>query len=739
MSIKIVNYYVKRRIAIPRQHIFGTFLVSPDSLGEDMRQLGLTAYKLLEKWYGRLKPVKLPFRFIARAQAINDYDKAKGWDPAKDDPLIFADDASVDRVLNQVLEVHQQLVDRARAEGLPIRKHKFAPKIDVVDEDAIIDAFGSESKLGALIADKYPVVCDVMANHEVIRKFVIQRVKYPGWWINSNVPPSSKPDAAAIRSLQVLLKVFKALDKKLTHSDRIDLIRTLPDYPDTNGGYPNFDPSFDPANPLINGKTRAALELKDVWKDVLQNKKTEALTASDFDKMMNNTKMRIARVYGNAVAEAFMGVGTNSRFGPMDKSVPLWEPEAALKIRGAVYGLPRIREVWMASFMANVLQSSLIPRTKGWRLVAKGLWFDDAKRDEILQYIKDHKLQTFESDASAFDKSQSPYFRKALHEAIASTTKSPAFARAVLDQPITMPLIIPDPADVGYRWQRDGNALLTSSAVGLLSGIRLTSDLDTWFMVWLIIHAYLSSGVYTEEQIIRAIVDGPPLFLVFGDDTLLLEKDLTRLARLKTAMRAAADTFGLKLTLIPSDRFLMRRLFAGTDAPVTTRILQQTLANEYPVTDPSIFNLGLAARLNGLKGIYTDGRGQREQPRGYVSFLDDIVLDVLQQVVIKNRARYPELDLSVRLLAAFRQGNGRQAIELTKLAQQRVASEPRTAAQYIADLMKQSASPHAARILQHYIENAPALAEIAEKQISINEGIHRTLRHLLGMPSDFYL
>jgi DNA-binding phage protein len=258
-------------------------------------------------------------------------------------------------------------------------------------------------------------------------------------------------------------------------------------------------------------------------------------------------------------------------------------------------------------------------------------------------------------------------------------------------------------------------------------------------MVWLIVHAYLSSGVYTEEQIIRAIVEGPPLFLVFGDDTLLLEKDLARLAKLKAAMKIAADTFGLKLTLIPSDRFLMRRLSAGADSPVAARILQQTLANEYPVTDPNIFNLGLSARLSGLKGIYTDGRGTKKQPDEHVSSLDDIVLDVLHQTINKSKEKHPELDLSVRLLAAFKRGDGQQALELTKVAQQRVANEPRTAAQYIADLMKQSASPHAARILQHYIENAPALAEIAKKQISINEGIHRTLRHLLGMPFDFYL
>jgi hypothetical protein len=258
-------------------------------------------------------------------------------------------------------------------------------------------------------------------------------------------------------------------------------------------------------------------------------------------------------------------------------------------------------------------------------------------------------------------------------------------------------------------------------------------------MVWLIIHAYLSSGVYTEEQIIRSIVHGPPLFLVFGDDTLLLERDLSRLAKLKQAMATAASIFGLKLTLIPSDRFLMRRLSAGADAPVTARILQQTLANEYPVNDPHIFNLGLSARLNGLKGIYTDGRMPTQLSVDFTSSLDDAALNAMIKIIAARIKQYPELTLSIELLKAFVQRDIKKVQELTKKAQQQVAEKPDTAARYIADLMKQSASPHAARILQHYIDNVPTLAAIAKRQISINEGIHRTLRHLLGMPADFYL
>jgi len=172
-----------------------------------------------------------------------------------------------------------------------------------------------------------------------------------------------------------------------------------------------------------------------------------------------------------------------------------------------------------------------------------------------------------------------------------------------------IPLIWPDHvgSDKGRGW------VFTPQRIGLLSGLKITSEEGTFINMIVNLAALEHAGVLNESAMLDYLVQyrngnvgsGREYFHVMSDDDLLIHDSPATLFKVGSEFREATKRAGLKGSLEFGDRFLMRHCLNGRDTPVPARVWQNTISNEEPYTDPLKFLVGLGMRSDGLLGQKT--------------------------------------------------------------------------------------------------------------------------------------
>jgi len=155
--------------------------------------------------------------------------------------------------------------------------------------------------------------------------------------------------------------------------------------------------------------------------------------------------------------------------------------------------------------------------------------------------------------------------------------------------------------------------IFLAKVIGLLSGLKITSEEGTFVNLIVNIQALLDGGKHSESELFDYLtyyLHEPPgsrteLVDIQSDDTLLKHNNLKSLLHMAAHFKTNADLAGIKGSIEIGERFLMRMMLQGADSPVPYRVFQNTISNEESVVDILKFAVGFAIRTDGLLGHKT--------------------------------------------------------------------------------------------------------------------------------------
>lgn len=554
---------------------------------------GSTVPDFIRKTYGVsiVKPVNLPFSFMSRD------DKQKSYDWGKSDPFVMKNKGSktvFDRSCRLVIDA---IMKEAAILNLPTELDKDR-KIKVLDEEG---TFTAQLKIGLGNAKsdyEREAIAFLIANLDIAKKFSLVRTVRPGWSIVSYSGQEAQITGSRARAFQVVVRAMKAIMTSGSIFDNVHQ-QTLSESGDpltTSTGYPLF------AAQTKDGLPSSKLETLQMYANL-------GTAGMDWSKVKEVIGLKCPtpslRTYPFAIAPL-------RRLQPGYKWAATFMPSSTgLKVAGSDRGYNSIRVAWMSSYILNLYMSPLQTELKAIRKLMPGILHTAPMIKGYNKYIRDKKPIVFESDYSNYDRTIPSNLIVELVAALYKGRKHEKFVTDMIrNVHYDIPLIYPDkiPGSLNAGW------IFTPEKIGLLSGVKITSDEGTFANLICVIDAFLSSGVWTEakayEYLTQCLRGISPenmefRFLIQSDDTMIFANNPAEAEKLKKAFLHAAEGFGFKGAVTSGDRFLMKHMTNGKYAPVPCRVFQNTLSNEDPETDPIIFLVGLATRTDGLLGQKT--------------------------------------------------------------------------------------------------------------------------------------
>lgn len=407
-----------------------------------------------------------------------------------------------------------------------------------------------------------------MGEQDIASKFSIQRRFPPKFFVIPKKLPEGEFSDDFDLCLQAYVKRVASLSS-IKSANPLSIMLTDHDPFDTNQGFPTYS-----TNPELRFSTAAALSFQRYEADHIIRRITEMSTALGFDQSM---------IWPAAIAK---------RSGPTHKPILVYRDHAdgysVIADLEATGYYTRGRQVFMMPFYFNMLISAVALPLKMGRLSIPGFSHDANGESQYLpKFTEDEGYEIAESDLSAFDTTITPALRKRLWHWCRHYGFNPV-ALDLLEYFEQSTMIFSAP----YNSAQKGSLSYVMGRFGLLSGLKVTTEVGSAISAASTLKAYLRAGVITKAQ----LLDGSwPLFLMLGDDTLLKNR--------KGAIKA--DIFeksyaeeGLKVKyLVPGKRFLMNHIKDGKKYGVCNRVIQQTLFNEDAYTHVGQLRLGLASRL----------------------------------------------------------------------------------------------------------------------------------------------
>jgi hypothetical protein len=241
----------------------------------------------------------------------------------------------------------------------------------------------------------------------------------------------------------------------------------------------------------------------------------------------------------------------------------------------------------MVSRLFNLAISPLSQQVKAARSRIFGFWHDGESRKKQLRWISEveKSMDIYESDFSAYDTSFTPEHRLAIYAALQTAGFQPQCLELMREAESRWSVFTPL-----IEGPRQGEVAVTTGRMGLLSGMKETSNLGSFHAQVLVLKSFVAQGLTTVADVARGKW---PTFLNLGDDVLLaVPKTFST-----DAYVSSCDAEGIKVKCLPGRRMLMRHLHGGSEYSVAARLLQQTLGNEDSYVYPGHAVLGLAARL----------------------------------------------------------------------------------------------------------------------------------------------
>jgi len=242
----------------------------------------------------------------------------------------------------------------------------------------------------------------------------------------------------------------------------------------------------------------------------------------------------------------------------------------------------------MMPFYFNMLVSPVSYAMKQGRISTLGFGHDALGEASYLPLFKEEEGYSIaESDFSGFDTTIRPAYRKLLW----SMCREYGYDEKALDlleefENYVTVLSAP------WNTAQEGSAAVISGRLGLLSGLKITSELGSALSAAVTLKALVVSGAMTQQQ----VIDGNwPPFLMLGDDVLLKVK---KGSLNEQAYSDACEEEGLKVKFTPGRRFLMNHIFDGVKYGVANRIIQQTAFNEDKYAHEGQIFIGMASRLS---------------------------------------------------------------------------------------------------------------------------------------------
>lgn len=559
---------------------------------------GHTVPDLIRKFY----PGAVPFGFAGKFGFLDRDNKERIYDPQKEDPFVFSSLADIGKFKRSNAELIELLNNHWVSLDLPLKKDE-ARKMSFPDSSilfTILDDPGHPDH--KKIVNALPQIYFILGNIDILKKTCVVRNVCAGWWIVSYRGKKSVKKDFFKLSLSAHKRAIKMIVDSPKYKSTYDTLwSTAGDPLDTNPGYPfytgNVDKEGNPTTRILTVEVLKEIGLKyhRNWADVL--------------KIVDE---RCGK-YGMA--------GYPFCVAPIRRLSPGYKPQHQFTVtpsgmRSAydAWGTNSQRVAWMVPYVYNILLTPFQIMMKAVRSILPGLYHDGPskiERTKVLQKARSQNtLFMAEADYSNYDRFIPIDIMEEIINVFAELTDAPTYWKdAAMYLHKDASLVWPD-----YSSVSDGNGwLFKPGQLGLMSGVKATSEAGTFVNSIVNAEALARTFNWNEDQLVTYLTQyltatsGTKFeyYYIASDDTELIQKDPSSLAKQGKFFMEATKAAGLKGSMELADRFLMRQVYGGDDRPVPARVFQNTISNETPPDSEVVFLAGLASRTDGLLGIKT--------------------------------------------------------------------------------------------------------------------------------------
>lgn len=549
-----------------------------------------------------------PAHFASNAPFLSRDSKDKDYKPNQADPFVSHGGATLPDLRDLQVKVRLQLSDMATKLEIPLTLDK-ARKQPVPDPNlfkALEEFDGSEASVKNFDGpvrkflmrwagddEKFRIsAAHVLSNFDILNKLTWTRTIYRGW---SYVPYSSKP-LGHHPAIEAAKATFAAWVRRKASAPgfRETFKRVAAEQGDpmtTNVGYPWSSPDLAIRKQAV--VKYAGIGATSAYRSIR--------TASQLNDYLFDL---IAKECYLPTAFAVTPIRRVQPGYKQHHSVR--STQAGLVMDGDSQGENTVRVAHNPSYTTNLQLSRLHSFMKALRKRTVGLFMSGGFKKTLSKRLAARALWILESDFSNYDR----FIPAPLADFVVDTIApllgegwevAAAAAKACFHE---HSLLFPDPLP---NTLNQGLAV-KPSATGLLSGVKLTSEIGTFVNVLIhLIGAHANSrGLDDYVTWLNGDLDDVtgsfsvhPLILIQSDDTLLIGSNPGQATVLARNFVTGCRIAGLKYSLFPGDKFLMKHCYRGVDVPNPMRVLQNSLTQETPVVDPARFLVGLATRSEG--------------------------------------------------------------------------------------------------------------------------------------------
>lgn len=726
------------------------------STGEDMVVgTGRTLPDLARLYYNAndIMAIKKPYAFIDRDHKTREYD------PGREDQYMFSSHSSVKMFKQEAIRLLEWLNTKWNDLGFSSVVDKDRG-IKVPDSGKIWDELGTGSDYDKLIqANRYEVAF-ILSNVDIMKKACIVRGVIPGWWASSYSGKNSNDPGHFAPSLNAHVKAIHVLETSERYKQTRSAIDMETGDPlDTNVGYPFYSASMD-----TEGRPVTRIQTLQLFKGI-------GTQGYDVQKLFSEVDRR-----GSSVSFAGypFAIAPIRRLQYGYKWAPIFRESAmGLVTDHNERGNNTIRIAWIVPYLYNLILSPLQAEMKAARKMLPGCYHDGPAKKRRLDVIRKQMPWISEADYSNYDRFIPvdlilQFFKKYL----SNKPHKDYWLGLIYALHHKMPIIWPD-----YVGSQKGMAwLFTPQKLGLMSGVKITSDIGTYINSIVNGQSLIDAGVMSESQLVDYLIQyrnsevgsSNEYYFVQSDDTSIMSTDLKKMKDITNAFVANAKRAGLKGEATFADRFLMRSMSKGSDLPVPSRVWQNSLQNETPPDDPLKFMVGLAMRSDGLFGHKTvDPFGTSKlqaitmieaefslqvvqsllkfattssnPQRGAIDFLRKLEEGGSRMVASQQKfVKFPSDIAAVidRMRAAFLKALADQQMQL--LSAGIIRNDGKAAAAMLYQLHKDSHVPSQKLLLDQILAGAPGLGSVLETLRNKENSFYRYAMKSINIKTNIY-
>lgn len=558
---------------------------------------GKTMPELIRLFY----PSAVPEGFRANFGFLDRDNKERIYEPGKTDPFVFRSMKSLTQFREHAHELMAILVRQWEALGLPVVMDKDRG-VNVPDGHVAWLALSPDHEFHQIVKDNRNAVYFILANADIVKKACVVRTINAGWWAVSYGGKNAPNKAYFKTSLSAHKRAVTAiLDSAQGRALYDKLWNSASDPLDTNPGYPFFTAQVD-----TNGQPVTRIKTVELFRNLGQ------FAQGDWGKVLTEVDHRAGQF---GLAGHPFAVPPIRRLQPGYK----WAHQFTTTPAGLITafderGVNSQRVAHMVPYAYNVITAPLSTAYKVARMLLPGTYHDGPAKIGRMATLKkmdsEGKLWLAEADYKNFDRFMAVDLIEEIVGWFTDLSGSPSYWNpAMMYLHKDASLIWPDFSSVtdGIGW------VFKPGSLGLLSGVKATSDTGTLVNSVVNGEALARTMEWTEDQLFDYLMyhmspnrKAPyEYYYVQSDDTQLIQTDPELLKKHGDEFMKAVTAAGLVGSIELADRFLMRHIQAGRDAPVPARVWQNTLSNESPPESEIVFLAGLASRTDGLLGVKT--------------------------------------------------------------------------------------------------------------------------------------